>query len=307
MASLREIKKRIDAVKSNEQITRTMEMISSAKIRKATERVLASTPYTRATNRMLAILGSQTSNLAHPLLEKRDEVKCTMIVAVTSDRGLAGAFNSSVLRYCDKMMARLRAEGKEVVLIACGKKAIAYFSYRNYEMIREYRDLSADPTLDQARDIAGLAADMFVSGDIDSVRMVYNHAKNAADQELVDEMILPVDPKALLSVFSIDANGEICTVEDSPEVELRGMFEFEPDEDTVLQSLLPGYLQTDVYHSLLDSAAAEQGARRKAMKIANDNANEMIETLSRIYNRARQGAITTEINEIVGGAAAAEG
>ncbi len=311
MASLRDIKKRIDAVESTEQITRTMEMIASAKIRRATERVLASTPYARAMNRMLATLGARTPSSAHPLLERRDDNRCVLIVAAVSDRGLAGAFNSSVLRYCDKLMAKLRAEGRDVRLVACGKKAIAYFGYRKYEMLREFRDLSSDPTMEQAREIASLAAELFISGEIDSMRMVYNHARNAADQDLIDELILPIDPKVLLSVYSVDKDGEISTEDDSPDVKGDSVpfasFEFEPDEESVLRALLPGYLETDIYHSLLDSAAAEQGARRKAMKIATDNANEMKETLGRIYNRARQGAITTEITEIVGGAAAAEG
>ncbi len=306
MAGIRDIKKRIDAVQSTAQITRTMEMIASAKIRRATERAVASTPYAKAINRMLAHLSRSSADSSHPLLEKRDESGAILLVAVVSDRGLAGAFNSSVLRYCDKIIKKRRAEGKEVHLIACGKKAIAYFAYRNYKMIREFRDLSADPTLDQAREIASISAEMFIQKDIDSLHVIYNHARNAADQDLVDEKILPIDPAELLYVYSVDKYGEISTDDDLSDMPLLGEFEFEPDENSVLESLLPGYLETDIFHSLLDSAAAEQGARRKAMKAATDNATEMIETLGRIYNRARQGAITTEITEIVGGAAAAE-
>jgi len=313
MANLRDIKKRINSVQSTKQITRTMEMVSSAKIRRASDRVIAATPYSNAMEAMLERLADKTSASDHPLLEVRDEIHNVLVIAITSDRGLAGAFNSSVLRKCDRIMSVSKSRGIGVKTIACGKKAISYFGYRKHEMIREYRDLSADPTVTQAFEIASISEQLYTSGEIDMAFMVYNHARNAADQDLIVVELLPIRPGVDISV----ALKNTVAREDfegyrgrKPHTEVqegvRATFDFEPDTEEVLNELLPAYLNTQVYHALLDSAAAEQGARRKAMKAATDNATEMIDTLTRIYNGVRQSAITTEITEIVGGAAAAE-
>ncbi len=322
MANLRDIQKRISAVRSTQQITRTMEMIASAKIRKASDRLAASTPYSRAMDLTLDKLVGETSSIKHPLLDVHSEVSKVLLVVIVSDRGLAGAFNSSVLRHCDKIIAALSSKGIETKLIACGKKAVAYFSYRGHEMLAQYCDLSADPTLEQACEISSLCSELYTKGEIDEAYIIYNHARNAADQDLIEARLLPIDPQGLFEAEEFrpdpskwddyerhwkkrektesDENNESSDV-------VMGAFEFDPDSATVLSSLLPSFVDTVVYHGLIDSAAAEQGARRKAMKAATDNASEMVETLQRIYNRARQGTITTEITEIVGGAAAAEG
>lgn len=313
MANLRDIKKRIGSVQSTKQITRTMEMVASAKIRRASDRVIAATPYSNVMESMLNRLADKTSESDHPLLEVRDEIHNILVIAVTSDRGLAGAFNSSVLRKCDRIINVAQSKGIGTKTIACGKKAISYFGYRGHEMIREYRDLSADPTVTQAFEIASISEQLYTSGEIDMVFLVYNHARNAADQDLTVVELLPIKPSMDLSV----ALKNTVPREDfegyrgrKPRTEVQegvhATYEFEPDSEEVLKELLPAYLSTQVFHSLLDSAAAEQGARRKAMKAATDNATEMIDTLTRIYNGVRQSAITTEITEIVGGAAAAD-
>jgi F-type H+-transporting ATPase subunit gamma len=313
MANLRDIKKRIGSVQSTKQITRTMEMVSSAKIRRASERVQAATPYSNAMEDMLGHLADKTSASDHPLLEVRDEIHNILVIAVTSDRGLAGAFNSSVLRKCDKIMSISQSRGIGVQTIACGKKAISYLSYRGREMVREYRDLSADPTVTQAFEIASIAAQLYTSGEIDMAFLVYNHARNAADQDVVVVELLPMKPGvdvsiALKSTLPREDFEQYRGRKPREETQtgVQATFEFEPDTEEVLNTLLPAYLNTQIYHALLDSAAAEQGARRKAMKAATDNATEMIDTLTRVYNGVRQSAITTEITEIVGGAAAAE-
>ena len=294
MANLRDIKKRIGSVQSTKQITHTMEMVASAKIRHASMRIEESAPYSEAMGKVLASLASQSGSIDHPLLSEHDAKKNCLAVVVVSDRGLAGGFNSNVLRTAERYMAENKANGIATECIVCGKKGIGYFSYRGVEPVKVYRDLSADPTIDQAREIAVFARTAFVNGKVDEVKLFYNHARNAADQDLREEVVLPIQADA----FSTSAPEESSEVKESPD--------FEPSAEGVLDSLLPAYVETMIYHALIDSAAAEQGARRKAMKSATDNATTMIASLDLLYNRIRQSAITTEITEIVGGAAALE-
>ena len=294
MANLRDIKKRISSVQSTKQITHTMEMVASAKIRHASMRIEEATPYSEAMAKVLASLASQSGSIDHPLLSEHDAKKNCLAVVVVSDRGLAGGFNSNVLRTAERYMAENKANGIATECIVCGKKGIGYFSYRGVEPVKVYRDLSADPTIDQAREIAVFARTAFVNGKVDEVKLFYNHARNAADQDLREEVVLPIQADA----FSTSAPEESSEVKASPD--------FEPSAEGVLDSLLPAYVETMIYHALIDSAAAEQGARRKAMKSATDNATTMIASLDLLYNRIRQSAITTEITEIVGGAAALE-
>ena len=294
MANLRDIKKRIGSVQSTKQITHTMEMVASAKIRHASMRIEESAPYSEAMGKVLASLASQSGSIDHPLLSEHDAKKNCLAVVVVSDRGLAGGFNSNVLRTAERYMAENKANGIATECIVCGKKGIGYFSYRGVEPVKVYRDLSADPTIDQAREIAVFARTAFVNGKVDEVKLFYNHARNAADQDLREEVVLPIQADA----FSTSAPEESSEVKASPD--------FEPSAEGVLDSLLPAYVETMIYHALIDSAAAEQGARSKAMKSATDNATTMIASLDLLYNRIRQSAITTEITEIVGGAAALE-
>ena len=299
MANLRDIKKRITSVQSTKQITRTMEMVATAKIRHATERIAEATPYSEAMAATLASIAEQSASIEHPLLAEHEEKKCCIGIVVVSDRGLAGGFNSNVLRDADAYRKQMLAEGVNVDFVVCGKKGISYFTYRHVEPVMVFRDLSADPTIAQAREISSYVRTRFLEGSADEVKLFYNHARNAADQDLREEVILPISADALAADGGEQAaSGEEGSYVASPE--------FEPSPEGVLDHLLPTYVQTMIYHALIDSAAAEQGARRKAMKSATDNATEMVETLDRLYNRARQGAITTEITEIVGGAAALE-
>ena len=297
MANLRDIKKRIGSVQSTKQITRTMEMVATAKIRHATERIAAATPYSEAMAATLASIAEQSTSIEHPLLAERDELKTAIAIVIVSDRGLAGGFNSNVLRDADRYRKQLLAQGTACDVIVCGKKGISYFTYRKVQPVMVFRDMSADPTLAQAREIASYVRTRFSEGTADEVKVFYNHARNAADQDLREEVILPISADSLVgepAAAPADEGGLLSTPE------------FEPSPEGVLDALLPAYVQTMIYHALIDSAAAEQGARRKAMKSATDNATEIVETLNRQYNRARQGAITTEITEIVGGAAALE-
>ena len=333
MPNLKDIEKRINSISSTKQITRTMEMVAAAKIRRATERMVAATPYADSMVETLAYLATQVQGAEHPLLQTHDEVKNVLVVVVVSDRGLAGGFNSNVFRHVERLIKGKTADGAQVQVAACGKKAVGYFTYRKIKPVLEFRDQSADPTPDEAAELAAYAIGGYEDGGLDEVWVVYNHAKNAAEQTFREERVLPVDTSqfgkgrigsaAGLGMEDTEALGtrdaaiqavtgaSIAVAQQAAAAEgesafKRGDVDFEPSEAAVLTSLLPAYVRTVFYHALIDSAAAEQGARRTAMKSATDNANEIGDALKRLYNRVRQGAITTEISEIVGGAAALE-
>ena len=308
MPNLHDIERRINSVSSTKQITRTMEMVAAAKIRRATERVEAATPYSDSMMEMLANVAERVGGSENALLQKHDEVKNVLVVVVVSDRGLAGGFNSNVLRHAEKLIKEKERQGIEVEIVACGKKAIGYFSYRNIVPIFEFRDLSADPTYEEAAEISQFAGDSYREGKLDEVIIVFNHAKNAAEQRLIEQQVLPINTTSYAELLGL-APKEKDYFEHFREKDLDhlpGDIDFEPDAESVMHYLMRAYLRNTFYYALIDSAAAEQGARRTAMKSATDNANEMVNTLTRVYNRVRQGAITTEISEIVGGAAALE-
>ena len=300
MPNLRDIKRRIGSVQSTKQITRTMEMVATAKIRHATERIAAAHPYAEAMRKTLGGVAAHAGNVDHPLLQEHEARKKALAVVVVSDRGLAGGFNSNILRMADRYIADGAEKGVETKVIVCGKKGTGYFKYRRVEPVLSFADLSADPTIAEAREIASYVRSAYADGHVDEVRVFYNHARNAADQDVCDEVVLPIKADALAA--GTGQPGPDADEEGAPSAST----DFEPSAADVLDRLLPAYVETMVYHALIDSAAAEQGARRKAMKSATDNANEMESTLNRLFNRVRQGAITTEITEIVGGAAALE-
>ena len=308
MPNLHDIERRINSVSSTKQITRTMEMVAAAKIRRATERAENALPWANIISNMLISTAKYAPLDSEPLLVEHEEVKKSVIVVVTSDRGLAGGFNSNILRRAEKLIKAKEQQGIEVEVIACGKKAISYFNYRNIKPTFEFRDLSADPTYEEAAEISQYVGDGYHFGRNDEVILLFNHAKNSAEQVLIEQQVLPVDKRPYAEVLGLKPKEE-DVFEYFQEKDLEGLpgdIDFEPDAATVMFELMKAYLRNTFYYALIDSAAAEQGARRSAMKSATDNANEMVETLTRLYNRVRQGAITTEITEIVGGAAALE-
>jgi F-type H+-transporting ATPase subunit gamma len=292
MPNLRDIKKRIGSVQSTRQITRTMEMVATAKIKKAQERIESARPYALSMMEVLGNVARYAKGAEHPLLLEHDERLRCVAIAVTSDRGLAGAFNSNILRMTERFIAEQRAAGVTVDLVSIGKKAGAYFRYRGIEPIAAYRDISDKPTFADAKSIASNIIPGYSLGEIDEVVIFFNRFKNVADQSPERHRLLPIRAELL--------------DEAAEESDVTAEYMFEPDAETVLEYLLPTYVETLIYRALMESAASEHGARRKAMKSATDNATEMIGTLTRSYNRARQAAITTEIAEIVGGAAALE-
>ncbi len=237
-------------------------------------------------------------------------MKRCLITVVTSDRGLAGGFNTNVLRHAEKLIKEKESQGIEVEVAACGKKAIGYFNYRGIKPVFEFAGFSADPVHEEALELSLYTGNSYHNDEhmIDEAYIIHNHAKNAAEQTLIERQILPIKQESYASLLGIVEREEdiFLHFRERDDESLPGDIDFVPDAETAMFWLMKEYLRNAFFYALLDSAAGEQGARRNAMKSATDNANEMISTLTRVYNRARQGNITTEINEIVGGAAALE-
>ncbi len=302
MANLREIRGRIDSVSSTMQVTRTMEMISTAKIRKALDRAQEAEPYKDALTRMLTNVAGAGFDSSQPLLQPRTEEHNVLIILIASDRGMAGGFNIVPQRMVQREMEALAARGVSSELITCGKKPTEYFGYRGVTPVLSFVGSSSEPTMDEADRIASYLMKRYVDHEIDRVMIYYSHARNRVDQEQVVEQILPLSTSDLTLPNKPRTSEAITLVQEQHYTD----FEFDPSAREVLGYLMPAYIRTVIYHALLDSAAAEHGARRRAMQSATDSAQEVIASLSRTYNRERQGSITTELNEIIGGAAALE-
>ncbi|SJZ64459.1 ATP synthase F1 subunit gamma [Olsenella sp. KH1P3] len=302
MANLREISRRMSSIRSIMQITRTMEMISTARIQKALARAEEASPYKDAITNMLANVAGAGFDDSQPLLSAHDEEKNVLFIIIASDRGLAGGFNILQQRTVEREMEKLSEQGIKSSVITCGRKPTEYFTYRKVKPVLSFVGISSEPNMDEADRIASYVMDGYSNGSIDRVELLYWHAKNRVDQEQVSEQLLPVSREALMMPNQPRDPEALSEVEHKPFSD----YSFEPSAQEVLGYLMPAYLRTVIFHALLDSAAAEHGARRRAMQSATDNANEVLGTLSRTFNRERQGAITTELNEIIGGASALE-
>lgn len=302
MANLREIQRRMNSIKSTMQITRTMEMISTARIRRSLERAEEATPYKDAITNMLANVATTGFDESQPLLARHASEKNVLFVLIASDRGLAGGFNLLPQREVEHEMDALQEKGIHSEVITCGRKPTEYFTYRKHKPIMSFVGTSSEPTQDEAERIASFIMEGYASKRVDRVVLYYWHAKNRVDQTQVTEQLLPVSREQLIMPNrprTAEALSEISG-------KLYPNYTFEPSAQEVLGYLMPAYIRTVIFHALLDSAAAEHGARRRAMQSATDNAKEVLGTLSRTYNRERQGAITTELTEIIGGASALE-
>lgn len=286
-AELRDTRRRIRSVQATQKITRAMELIAASRIPKASARVIASKPYTAKLIEVIQNLGVAGSGSKHLLLAKRDIHRVGVLV-VSSDRGLAGAYASTIIRQAEQRIIDLRREGKEIRIFAVGKKAQGYFRYRGYRLERSFLGVTDTPGYGDARAIADAVMGSFASGDLDAVEAFYTRFQSAMTQSPVRYDLLPIVPPEGKPVTSASYN-------------------YEPSPDEILDRLLPRYVEAVVFNMLLEASASEHSARRRAMKAATDNADELIRGLTVSANRARQAEITTEISEIVGGAEALAG
>lgn len=293
-ASLRELRQRRASVTTIKKVTRAMELIASSRIVKAQQRAAAAGPYARELTRAVSAVATDAPEVNHPLTTQVDEAKAAAILVITSDRGLAGAYSSSVLKQSLQLRELLERNGLRVQRFLCGRKSIAFANFRNLEIHRRWEGFSDSPTYAHARDIADALIDSFLKptedGGVDEIHIVYTRFKSMLTQTPTVIRLLP------LEVVHSDQQTEAS--------ELHPLYEFEPDAETVLDELLPLYVASRVYSCLLQSAASELANRQRAMKSATDNAQQLIERLTREANQARQAEITQEISEIVGGAAA---
>lgn len=292
MARMREIKRRIKSVDNTRQITKTMEMVAGAKIKKAQDNIEKARPYAAKMIEVLSNVSERIEEKKYPLLDVHDPVEHTTVVVFTSDRGLCGAFNANVIRRTEALLAEEESEGRETRLIIVGRKGISYFSYIGREIFSKYEGISDSPTFESAREIAELLEEAYVNHQTDRVMLVFNQFRSAMEQTVTEHVLLPIGEETLGE--KEEEEGPLFTQE----------FIFEPSSSLVLEKLLPTYVETLVFRVFLESAASEHGARRTAMKAATENAGEMIQSLVVSFNRARQAQITQEISEIVGGAEA---
>jgi F-type H+-transporting ATPase subunit gamma len=291
MASVQDLKRRIRSIRNTRKITKAMELVASARLRRAQARIEAMRPYAdRMTELMIGTARASSSLQGLTLLQRR-EVQRAAIVPLTGDRGLAGAFNAQVLRHSFALERQLRADGVEVRWLVAGKKGRSTLSFRRYEVDQSWIGFSDRPAYHDAQAIARKAAELYENDEVDRVVVVYNQFVSALVQRVVERDLLPIPQEALAKDETDDA-----------EQALLGDFIYEPEPEEILQRLLPVYVETELYRALLESAASEQGARMTAMRNASGNAGELIDSLTLQMNRARQAEITQEILEVVAGA-----
>jgi F-type H+-transporting ATPase subunit gamma len=289
------LRRRIRSVQSTKKITRAMELIAASRIVRAQARVEAAVPYSEQITEVVHDLADAGGAIESPLLVPRPETRRVGHIVITADRGLCGAYNSSILRAAEGEMEEHRELGRDSTLYVVGRKGESYFRFRNYATAATFTGFSDQPTYEDARRIAGTVAEPFLTGEIDLVQIVYTRFVTVGFQEVVVRPLMPLDRETL--------RGEDQRPREAAEG-LRAAYEFEPGPDAILERLLPRYVEARVFAALLNAAASEHAARQRAMKAATDNADELIVGLTRVMNRARQDAITTEITEIVGGAEA---
>ncbi len=287
MASLRDIRKRIASVKNTQKITNAMKMVSAAKLRRAEEAIKAARPFSEKMREVLMSLASRANPSAHPMLEVRP-VQKALLILITADRGLCGAFNSNLNRRAEAFAKEMKAKGVQVDLITVGRKGNDYFRRRQVQSAERFINVMNQVSFELAGQVINAAAEKFASGDYQEVYLLYNSFRSAVTQILTFRRLLPIKAEQ----------------EDAPR---DREYLYEPSEEELLEGILPRYIQVQVYTGLLDSVASEHGARMTAMEAATSNAEEMIYKLTLKLNRLRQESITTELMEIVGGAEALKG
>ncbi|MGH3770991.1 MAG: F0F1 ATP synthase subunit gamma [Pseudonocardiaceae bacterium] len=300
-AQLRVLRRRIRSVQSTKKITKASELIATSRIARAQARVEASRPYAREITKVLSALASAAGTLDNPLLVERENPTRAAILVVTSDRGLCGGYNANLIRAAEELHALLREEGKSVTLYLTGRKAVSYYTFRGRPIEQSWTGFSEQPTYSHAAAAGNALVRAFLAGardgGVDELHIVYTEFRSLLTQTPQARRIAPLEVQY---VGDNEHRSGQRSRADGP----APLYEFEPDADELLAHLLPKYINTRIYAAFLEAAASEQAARRQAMKAATDNATELIQDLTREANRARQGLITQEISEIVGGAEA---
>jgi F-type H+-transporting ATPase subunit gamma len=310
-ASLRALRRRIRSTQSTKKIFSAQELIAGARIVRAQARVEASKPYAREITRVLSALASSAS-LDHPLLTERENPQRAAVLVITSDRGFAGSYNVNVLRRTEELLSLLRKEGKEPVLYVVGRKGETYYSFRDREMAQTFTGFSEQPGYENAQEVGTALIDVFTAGEddddggagadgifgVDELHIVYTEFRSLLSQVPVAKRMAPLEVEEV-EEFDYEAEDRAAGKTDDSGVPTS--YEFEPSAEGLLDALLPKYVTTRIYAAMLEAAASESASRRRAMKSASDNAEELAKTLSRQANQARQAEITQEISEIVGG------
>ena len=284
------LRRRISSIDATKKITRAMELIAASRIVKAQGRVRSAKPYSEKVTDVIANLAGGGAGVDHPLLTQADQVNRVAYVVIAADRGLCGGYNNNVLRAVERAIAVDQAQGQQYVLVLSGKKAAGYFSFRGYEVHAAYEGFSDQPNYSDAKTMAESVAELFESGDVQQVRLAYTRFLSMGSQEVTVDQFMPLEASEIGADASEDTAG--------------GGYEFEPEPAEILSRLLPRYVEARLYAALLEGSASEHAARQRAMKAATDNAEDLKTNLTRIMNRARQEAITTEIMEIVSGSEA---
>ncbi|MCS0606354.1 F0F1 ATP synthase subunit gamma [Streptomyces sp. LP11] len=293
-AQLRVYKRRIRSVTATKKITKAMEMIAASRVVKAQRKVAASTPYAQELTRAVTAVGTG-SNTKHPLTTETENPTRAAVLLLTSDRGLAGAFNSNAIKAAEQLTARLEREGRQVDTYIVGRRGVAHYNFRERAIAQSWSGFTDEPTYADAKKVAAPLIEAIekdtAEGGVDELHIVFTEFVSMMTQTALDARLLPL-------------RLEEVAEEAKPQGEILPLFDFEPSAEDVLDALLPRYVESRIYNALLQSAASKHAATRRAMKSATDNAGELINTLSRLANAARQAEITQEISEIVGGASA---
>jgi F-type H+-transporting ATPase subunit gamma len=301
MASTQDLKRRVRSITNTRKVTRAMELVASARLRRAQQRIEAMRPYADRMLELMAGVSKAAGTVRLPLLERREQIDKVAILPVTADRGLAGGFNAQVIRRSLALMREQEAQGREVVWFSTGRKASSTLRFRRLNLVQGWTGFSERPAYGDAQAIAHAVAEAYTSGEVDTVFVVYNAFVSALTQKVTVRELLPI-PTDLLE----GEEGAEPREGEHPELE-NPDFIYEPEPEEILARLLPVYVETELYRALLESAASEQGARMTAMRNASKAAGELIDSLTLAMNRARQAEITQEILEVVAGADALSG
>jgi F-type H+-transporting ATPase subunit gamma len=298
----RVLRRRIRSVESTKKITRAMELIAASRIVKAQQAIAAARPYVGKIREVVGHLAASPEAANHPLFRDVESTERVAIVLVTADRGLAGGYNTNIIRTVERMMRDHKAAGRDVQLVTLGRKGTNYFRFRHQPILYSIIGVSERPLYEDARKVVGSVVAPFEAGELDQIHLVYTRFISMGSQAVESRQVVPLVPEddEASSTVPASAASELAGRETAD----RTVYEFEPEPEEILARLIPSWLEAEVLTAMLEAAASEQAARQRAMKAATDNADELIKNLRRVMNRARQDAITTEIMEIVGGAEA---